>query len=154
MRPTRLREEGQKDTFGLEAIDTLLKAMEDNRDNLVVIVAGYPNEMKQFIASNPGLRSRFTRYIDFPDYAPAELMQIFEQQASDAGYMLSDGARKRAELCNAAYENRGEGFGNGRWVRTMFERASLNLSDRLENNTKITRALDDIAGVGYRSRAD
>jgi stage V sporulation protein K len=132
---------GQKDIFGLEAIDTLLKAMEDNRDRLVVIVADYPNEMKQFIASNPGLRSRFTRYIDFPDYTPAELMQIFQQQASDAGYVLSKGAQKRAaEIFQTDCENRTEGFGNGRWVRTIFERASLNLSDRLASGANITRS--------------
>jgi Cdc6-like AAA superfamily ATPase len=131
---------GQRDMFGLEAIDTLLKAMEDNRDKLVVIVAGYPHEMTQFIASNPGLRSRFTRYIDFPDYTPAELMHIFEQQASEAGYMLSEGARNRAAIIfKAAYESRGEGFGNGRWIRTIFERASLNLSDRLAIDAHITR---------------
>lgn len=132
--------DGQRDRFGLEAIDTLLKAMEDNRDRLVVIAAGYPSEMKEFIASNPGLRSRFTRYIDFPDYVPTELMQIFEQQAFDAGYLLSDDARTRAaEALEAAYENRSEGFGNGRFVRTMFERASLNLSDRLADKINITR---------------
>ncbi len=131
---------GQKDMFGLEAIDTLLKAMEDNRDELVVIVAGYPNEMKHLISSNPGLRSRFTRYIDFPDYTPAELMQIFQQHASDAGYLLSEAAQKRAAtVIQTAYESRGEGFGNGRWVRTIFERASLNLSDRLAGDTNITR---------------
>jgi type VII secretion ATPase EccA len=131
---------GQKDTFGLEAIDTLLKAMEDNRDRLVVIVAGYPAEMKHFISSNPGLRSRFTRYIDFPDYTPTELMRIFEQQASEAGYSLSEGARNRANtIFHTAYETRSEGFGNGRYVRTVFERASLNLSDRLSNHATLTR---------------
>ena len=131
---------GQKDMFGLEAIDTLLKGMEDNRDKLVVIVAGYPKEMKEFVASNPGLRSRFTRYIDFPDYAPQELVQIFEHQASETGYLLTENARKRvAALFKTAYENRDEGFGNGRWVRTIFERASVNLSDRLSGERNITR---------------
>ena len=147
---------GQKDMFGLEAIDTLLKAMEDNRDKLVVIVAGYPNEMKQFISSNPGLRSRFTRYIDFPDYTPSELMQIFERQASESGYMLSEDARNRAAaIFKAAYEGRGEGFGNGRWVRTVFERASLNLSDRLANDTHITRdQLTTLEGSDIESLSD
>ncbi len=131
---------GQKDSFGLEAIDTLLKAMEDNRENLVVIAAGYPNEMRQFIGSNPGLRSRFTRYVEFPDYAPAELMEIFERQVSEGGYMLSETARSHAAtMFRTAHEHRGEGFGNGRWVRTMFERASLNLSDRIATGTRITR---------------
>ena len=131
---------GQKDMFGLGAIDTLLKAMEDNRDKLVVIVAGYPEEMKEFISSNPGLRSRFTRYIDFPDYSPAELMQIFQQQASDAGYVLSESAHRRdVAIFEDGYENRGAGFGNGRWVRTVFERASLNLSDRIAEGANITR---------------
>src|SRR5207302_8818160 len=99
------RDGGQKDMFGLEAIDTLIKAMEDNRHRLVVIAAGYPNEMKEFVGSNPGLRSRFTRYIDFPDYRPEELMQIFEQHASEAGYILSSSARDRAAaISQAGYE--------------------------------------------------
>jgi len=132
---------GQKDMFGLEAIDTLLKAMEDNREKLVVIAAGYPDEMKHFIESNPGLRSRFTRHIDFPDYSPAELMQIFEQQISDGGYMLTESAQKRAAaILEAAYQSRAEGFGNGRTVRTMFERASLKLSDRIAGDIRVTRA--------------
>ena len=131
---------GQNDMFGMEAVDTLLKAMEDNRDSLVVIVAGYPDEMKNFIAANPGLRSRFTRYIEFPDYTPAELMQIFEQQASDAAYVLSPEARSRAfAILAAGHAQRTQGFGNGRWVRTMFERASLNLANRIANSKQITR---------------
>jgi SpoVK/Ycf46/Vps4 family AAA+-type ATPase len=118
--------------FGPEAIGTLLKVMEDNRDNLVVIVAGYPNEMEHFIASNPGLRSRFTRTINFPDYTPDELLQILEYEASQAGYTLTVSARNRAAaIFQLAYNNRGKDFDNGRRVRNMFEHAILNLADRL-----------------------
>src|SRR5947207_15962046 len=92
------------------------------------------------MTANPGFRSRIRRYIPFPDYTPPELMQIFQQHASDAGYVLSEAAQKRAAtVIQTAYENRGEGFGNGRWVRTIFERASLNLSDRLADKANITR---------------
>ena len=150
---------GQQDAFGLEAVDTLIKAMEDNRENLVVIAAGYPDEMKQFIGSNPGLRSRFTRYLSFPDYTPEEMLQIFESQISDGGYMLNEQARNRArEIFQLVYENRGEGFGNGRWVRTVFERASLNLSNRIASGTRITRSelmtlqVDDLESIDTECR--
>jgi SpoVK/Ycf46/Vps4 family AAA+-type ATPase len=130
----------ESDAYGTEAIDTLLKAMEDNRDQLVVIVAGYREPMQQFLGSNPGLRSRFTRYIDFPDYLPVELMRIFENLAKSAGYTLNDAARARAAaLFTEAYTNRSTTFGNGRLARTVFEQASVRLADRFELESDITR---------------
>lgn len=128
------------DMYGTEAIDTLVKAMEDNRDKLVVIVAGYTEPMQKFLASNPGLRSRFTRFIEFPDYTPIELMMIFERMAVSAGYSLSDGARARVPtMFESAYDNRGATFGNARLARTMFERACVRLADRLEHDPDISR---------------
>ena len=129
-----------RDSFGQEAIDTLLKAMEDNRDQLVVIVAGYTAPMQRFLVSNPGLQSRFTRFVDFPDYSPAELLKIFSDLASRQGYTLADDALKRAsDLLEQAFQRRGERFGNARLVRTMFERATVRLSDRLAQDPDITR---------------
>jgi stage V sporulation protein K len=108
--------------FGPEAIETLLKRMEDYRHRLVVIVAGYPRLMHQFLNSNPGLRSRFSREITFPDYSTEELVQIAHTFASDNEYVLGEGvdAELSAILSGAA---RGERFGNARFVRTLFEQA-------------------------------
>ncbi len=128
------------DMYGKEAIDTLVKAMEDNRDRLVVVVAGYKNPMEQFLASNPGLRSRFTRYIDFPDYSAEELVIIFESMAKKEGYELGRDARVRlAALLQKAYSLRTATFGNARLARTLFERAKVRLSDRLSSDPDITR---------------
>ena len=106
--------------FGREAIDTLVKLMEDHRDEVVVIVAGYPGEMARFIAANPGLRSRFGRIIEFPDYSPAELVRITEMQAGAHDYALP--ADTRQELLDYySAMSRGTGFGNGRAARRTFE---------------------------------
>ena len=108
--------------FGPEAIETLLKRMEDYRHRLVVIVAGYPRLMHHFLQSNPGLRSRFSREIEFPDYSTDELLAIAQKLACEYEYTLDDGAREelRGILAGAA---RGEGFGNARFARTLFEQA-------------------------------
>src|SRR5262245_43938024 len=108
--------------FGPEAIETLLKRMEDYRHRLVVIVAGYPRLMHRFLQSNPGLRSRFSREITFPDYSNDELVAITQTLAGEYEYTLDDGAREalRNILAGAA---RGEGFGNARFSRTLFEQA-------------------------------
>ncbi len=108
--------------FGPEAIETLLKRMEDYRHRLIVIVAGYPRLMHHFLRSNPGLRSRFSREITFPDYSTDELVAITQKLAGEYEYTLDDEAIRtlRRVLSNAA---RGEGFGNARFARTLFEQA-------------------------------
>jgi AAA+ superfamily predicted ATPase len=117
-----LSRDGEQLDFGDEAIETLLKRMEDNRHRLVVIVAGYPRLMRRFLESNPGLRSRFSREIDFPDYSTDELAAIFARFAAAAQYTLGDGADEmvRAVLARA---KRDDSFGNGRFARTLFEQA-------------------------------
>jgi stage V sporulation protein K len=108
--------------FGSEAIETLLKRMEDYRHRLVVIAAGYPRLIHHFLESNPGLRSRFSREITFPDYSTDELLAITAKFLAENEYRLGEGAAEtvRRVLASAA---RGEGFGNARFVRTLFEQA-------------------------------
>ncbi|WP_432990753.1 right-handed parallel beta-helix repeat-containing protein [Dactylosporangium sp. CA-233914] len=111
---------GNGTDFGLEAISTLVKLMEDHRDEVVVIVAGYPHEMKHFIAANPGLSSRFSRTLAFDDYSAAELVQIVEKQAAQHEYGLADEARATILAYFTAIP-RGEGFGNARFARKVFQ---------------------------------
>lgn len=108
--------------FGKEAIDTLVKRMEDHRDRLVVIVAGYIDEMEDFINANPGLRSRFNTYIDFANFGNDELVQIFERMSGANDYQLDPDARKKlARIFEQETKRSGRGFGNGRFARNLFE---------------------------------
>ena len=122
------------DQFGSEAVDTLVKGMEDHREDLVVIVAGYPEPMEEFISLNPGLRSRFRKTITFADYSIDELGQIFDQMVEDADYSPSDDCRERLRALAVA-EMGAEGFGNARWVRSRLEAAMVNAAWRLRDVT-------------------
>jgi len=125
--------------FGQEAIDALLKRMEDMRGRLAVIVAGYNDEMERFIGSNPGLKSRFSRYFNFDHYTPDELMQIFERFAGNVKFKTSEEAkRKLVDLVTAFHALRGRDFGNGRFVRNVFERIVQKQADRLASVTELT----------------
>jgi AAA+ superfamily predicted ATPase len=118
--------------YGSEAVETLLKLMEDHRDDLIVIVAGYEAKMREFLLSNPGLESRFNKFLHFPDYNPEELYKIFLGMIADADYGLSSRAAKHAHSLLAVQHNvKGANFGNGRMVRNFFERALSRHADRL-----------------------
>jgi len=125
--------------FGREAIEALLKRMEDDREKFVVIVAGYPDEMARFIGSNPGLASRFNETVDFPDYTSDELVAILRQMVEKGGYVLSDGARKRArEVLSALHDARDRSFGNARTARNLFEDAVLAHADRVAGKADLS----------------
>ena len=123
--------------FGQEAIDTLLKAMEDHRDDLVVIVAGYTDLMDKFIHSNPGLESRFNHFLLFEDYSLDELMAIFKMRCGK-GYVLSPEAEPLVRDY-IAEESAGDGFGNARGVRNLFEHILVAQNSRLVKTENITR---------------
>ena len=123
---------GGENDFGREAIETLLKAMEDHRDDLVVIVAGYTGPMEKFIHSNPGLESRFNRYFFFPDYDGNQLTEIFRMQCKKNSYTLTPEADEAAlKMFTRLYEERDENFGNGRDVRNCFEDMVVRQSNRV-----------------------
>ena len=131
--------EGGSSDYGSEAIATLLKRMEDDRDHLVVIIAGYTKNMKNFIDSNPGLQSRFTRYIEFPDYSADELMQIFEMNMRKYDYHFGEGAKEQLQqVLDDAIAHKDENFGNGRFVRNIFEKVLQHQADRLASESNLT----------------
>ena len=123
---------GGENDFGREAIETILKAMEDHRDDLIVIVAGYDEPMQKFLSSNPGLESRFNKYFYFPDYTGEQLLAIFKNQCKKNSYTLSPEAEEAAKaLFDRLYEERDDNFGNGRDVRNCFEDMIVRQSNRV-----------------------
>lgn len=131
-----------KEDFGHEAIATLLKRMEDDRDRLVVILAGYTNEMEDFINSNPGLRSRFNRYIHFEDYSAEELFKIFLLNAKKNEYTLADDVKDYLlQKLEEVVAKKPKDFGNARYVRNLFEKTVEAQANRLASEPKITKEL-------------
>ena len=144
---------GGENDFGKEAIDTIVKLVEDRRDSVIVIVAGYPEEMATFVDANPGLRSRFPKTIHFPDYSTDELVQIFESLGRDQKYACEPAAREKVMAWLDA-QPRARGFGNGRLARNLFEAIVARQSSRLvdvESPTDeqlCTFAVADVPDVG------
>lgn len=127
--------------YGQEAVDTLLKAMEDHRDDLIVIVAGYTELMEEFVHSNPGLESRFNRFLNFPDYTVQEMMDIFDMRCRKSGYELAEDARGLLRSLLALLSLDVKGFGNARGVRNLFERTVAAQANRLAALPDVTREM-------------
>jgi hypothetical protein len=134
-----LKPEGGGNDFGQEAIDVLIKRMEDYRDRLVVIVAGYTDEMTRFIESNPGLKSRFNRYFYFNDYNPDELTAIFVKIAEKSHFTVTQPAKDHLRsIFYDLYVNRDRTFGNGRLSRNLFEKTIERQANRLAVLSSLT----------------
>ena len=140
--------------FGMEAVDTLVKLMEDHRDNLVIIVAGYTEEMKTFLKSNSGLISRFNKFIDFPDYSREELVDIMDKMAEKTGLTIESDARSKVmDVLNGMSDNELNNFGNARGIRNLFEKLVTNQANRLVTIKEPTReqlmtiVADDVCNV-------
>ena len=131
--------DGGSQDYGKEAIATLLKRMEDDRDRLIVILASYTDQIKHFIDSNPGLQSRFNRYVEFPDYSAEELFQIFLSRARKYDYKLSEPAVSTLKQVLAdAVSHKDRNFGNGRFARNLFEKVIEKQAGRLLSTTNVS----------------
>ena len=130
---------GAENDFGQEAIDTMLKYMEDHRDEIVVIVAGYVELMEEFVHSNPGLESRFNRFMHFPDYTGEELMEIFLMRCEKNCYVLNEEAKAEVQKYLSNVSETHKTFGNGRGVRNLFEKILVEQANRLAVMDVITR---------------
>lgn len=140
---------GKTDPYGQEAIDTLLKLMEDNRERLVCIFAGYTSEMRRFVEANPGLKSRISRTIEFPSYDGDELFAIFESLIAKNGFTLSEDAREEAKkTIDDLARNSDENFGNAREVRQFFEALQPIQAER------IAESLDDLGDISELSNEE
>lgn len=145
-----------RNDFGVEAIDTLVKGMEDHRDDLVLIVAGYPDNMRTFIAANPGLESRFPTTITFADYTPDELHRILQRMCEDSDYVLAEGIDDQVRALFAGLAARPD-FGNARTVRNIFEAAVRAHAWRLRDMSEVsveqmrTLTLEDLAAAADAS---
>ena len=155
-------EGGNGSDYGQEAIATLLKRMEDYRDRLVVIIAGYKDEMQRFIDSNPGLQSRFNRYIDFPDYSGKELTEIFKMYMKKNQYTLADDAEAYLkERFDEAVAHKDRNFGNARYARNVFEKSIQQQANRLSSQYNLSKeeltelTIEDLqGGFSVRSRIE
>ena len=153
-------EGGGGQDYGQEAIATLLKRMEDYRDRLVVIIAGYKDEMQRFIDSNPGLQSRFNRYIDFPDYSGMELADIFKMYMKKNQYTLAPDAEDYLlEKFEYAVAHKDRNFGNARFARNVFEKSIQQQANRLAGQTNLSKTqlteltVNDLEG-GFSARTN
>jgi len=153
-------EGGNGQDYGQEVISTLLKRMEDYRDRLVVIIAGYRDEMQRFIDSNPGLQSRFNRYIDFPDYSADELSEIFKMYMKKNQYTLArDAESYLKEQFDYAVQHKDRNFGNARYARNVFEKSIQQQANRLAGKTNLTRTqlteltIEDLKG-GFAAKTN
>lgn len=148
--------EGSGNSFGQEAVDTLLKRMEDDRDKFVVIAAGYRKEMQRFLNSNTGLKSRFDRFIDIDDYKPKELSDIFKLMTSKNGYNISQEADVQLKgIMEELYNKRDKNFANGRDVRKIFEETLINISKRTSKSgeNSLTITANDLPGKEIESKS-